>query len=60
MLAAKDTEHLIQQIEKIKKLDVEYVEFYEPDIGNQLTAFCFYAETSKAKKVLSNLPLALK
>lgn len=60
MLAARDIEHLIQQIEKIKKLDVEYVEFYEPDIGNQLTAFCFYAETSKAKKVLSNLPLALK
>ncbi len=60
MLAARNEEHLRDQIGKINKLSVEYVEFTEPDIDNQLTAFCFYADTDKSMKVFSSLPLTLK
>lgn len=60
MLAARNEEHLKDQIGKINKLGIEYVEFNEPDIDNQLTAFCFYANTDKSMKVLSSLPLTLK
>lgn len=60
MLAARDTEHLIQQIGKINKLGIEYIQFHEPDIDNELTAFAFYAETDKSIKLFSSLPLTLK
>lgn len=60
MLAAKDEEHLRQQIEKIQKLNIDLVEFCEPDIDNKLTAFAFCANTEKSLRALSSLPLTLK
>jgi len=44
---------------KIQDLDVKVVEFFEPDIDNQLTAISFLADDFVRRKI-SYLPLALK
>lgn len=44
---------------KFKENNLEHSAFFEPDIGNQLTAVTV-EPTDKARKLCSNLPLALK
>ena len=60
ILSANDLEHLNKQINKINHLNVDFSVFNEPDIQNHTTAVCFYAETDKAIKMFSHLPLVLK
>jgi len=44
---------------KAKQRGIEYIEFYEPDINNELTAIAL-EPGEKSKKLISNLPLMLK
>ena len=53
-LAAKDEDHLKKLSQKLIILGVNYTEFKEPDIGNQVTAI---ASLSGDGKEFSNLPL---
>jgi len=47
-------------LEKVKQNgDIKFTEFYEPDIGNKLTAITLEPGII-AKKLTSNLPLMLK
>lgn len=58
-LSAKDEDHLQKLSQKLDKLGVEHIKFYEPDIGNQLTSIAFMSNTALRKK-FANLPLLLK
>lgn len=50
---------LYQLIDKARELGIKCSVFREPDIGNEITAIALEPGT-KAKKLCSNLPLALK
>ena len=41
MLSVNDIQSLERQIDKLNKLNVVHTQFYEPDIGDQLTVICF-------------------
>jgi peptidyl-tRNA hydrolase len=58
ILAAKDEEHLKILHQKATELDIASSIFREPDLENSITAIAMLGENSK--KILSNLPLALK
>ena len=60
MLSVNDIQSLERQIDKLNKLNVVHTQFYEPDIGNQLTAICFYADTDKTMKMFPHLQLTLR
>jgi len=57
-LSVKNEKELLKWVKKLKR-SVRVYEFREPDVGNQLTAICFYAQ-EKTRKKIKNLPLALK
>lgn len=57
-LSVENEKELHKISKKIKKM-TRVSEFREPDIGDQLTAICFYAKENVRKK-LKKLPLALK
>jgi hypothetical protein len=58
ILAAKDEEHLKILYQKAIELDIASSIFKEPDLNNSITAIAMLGNNSK--KILSNLPLALK
>lgn len=58
-LCVENEQNLQILLSKIQFKDLKYSLFFEPDIGNQLTAICI--EPGQAsKKLVSNLPLILK
>lgn len=58
-LAVKDEQSLIDLFIKLKERTPFVTSFREPDIDDQMTAICVYG-TPEIRKVLSNIPLALK
>lgn len=58
ILAAKDEEHLKTLYQKAQEYDIASSIFREPDLNDSITAIAMLGENSK--KILSNLPLALK
>lgn len=58
-LAIQDEQSLNKLFKKLKARGAPVVAFHEPDIGNQLTAICFYG-IPEYRKLTSHLPLALK
>lgn len=56
-LAASDEGQLALTRAKLELYGIETVSFYEPDLGNSLTAF---AVGEEAEKRLARLPLALR
>ena len=55
-----ENEHQLNRfLDKIKFYELKYTLFFEPDIGNQLTAIAL-EPSERAGKLTSNLPLALK
>lgn len=58
-LATQDEQSLLKIYEKLKTRGAPVVAFREPDIGDQLTAICFYG-IPEYRRITSNLPLALK
>lgn len=59
VLAAKDKEDLDKFAESLKQAGVRHSLFYEPDIGNELTALTI-VPTPEAKKLCSKFKLAGK
>ena len=59
ILAAKDEQSLYKLTEKLDLNGLKYSKFFEPDIGNALTAVAI-VPSSCAKRFCSNLPLAGK
>lgn len=58
-LSVLNQDQLIELIEKIRKFDLKFSVFREPDIDNQITAIAI-APGNISKKICSNLKLALK
>ncbi len=58
-VACKDEAELKQYVQKALKKGIKLVEFYEPDIGNELTAVAL-EPCELSKRLISNLPLMLK
>lgn len=58
-LSVDNEESLKETYNKLKYYGADVVAFYEPDIGNQMTAICYYG-TSKLRKLTQKLDLALK
>lgn len=58
-LSTSDESQLKILSTKLRLLGVEFSEFREPDLGNQLTALAFLSN-EKTRKVTGNLPLMLK
>ena len=59
LLAVKNKTTLIKFIKKIRKLNVKYVAFKEPDLKNQITAVAL-EPSEKTQKLCKNLHTALK
>lgn len=59
ILTAKDESGLVKLIRKLERDGIRHSKFYEPDIGNALTAIAI-VPGPKVKKYCSNLPLAGK
>jgi hypothetical protein len=57
-LSTHDEQKLQRLYEKLKWRGANVVAFTEPDIGDQLTAICYYG-TPEMRKITSNLKLAL-
>ena len=57
-LATQDEQSLEKYYNKLRESGAPIIAFREPDIGNQLTAICFYG-LPHYRKLVSNLPLAL-
>lgn len=57
-LSVPNENHLKKLYEKLKWRDADVVAFTEPDIGNQLTAICYYG-TPELRKITNKLKLAL-
>jgi Peptidyl-tRNA hydrolase PTH2 len=58
-LSVENEQKLKFFLEKIKFYDLKYSTFFEPDIGNQLTAIAI-EPGERTQKLTSNLPLTLK
>ena len=58
-LSVQDENHLKRLYEKLKWRGANVVAFTEPDIGDQLTAICYYG-TPELRKITNKLDLALK
>jgi hypothetical protein len=58
-LSVETEQDLWKYLEKFEKKGLKVTPFFEPDIGNELTAIAV-EPTEKARKMCSNLPLALK
>ena len=58
-LSVADESKLFDLSAKLRLLGIEFVEFYEPDMNNELTAIAFLSN-EKTKKLTSHLPLTLK
>jgi hypothetical protein len=58
-LSVENEQKLLHYLEKIKFYELKYSMFFEPDIGNQLTAIAI-EPSEQTQKLTSNLPLALK
>jgi len=58
-LSVKNEAELESLIKKLHKKNIIHASFYEPDLGNQLTAVAIEPGTN-SKKVCSSYPLALK
>ena len=56
--AVQDEKHLKRLYEKLKWRGADVVAFTEPDIGDQLTAICFYG-TPEMRKITNKFKLAL-
>lgn len=52
-----DPDKLLYLIQEMKMLGLEYVEFKEPDIGNQLTSIAICVDTKTHKLLFKNLKL---
>jgi len=59
MLSVKSKDKLIQLTEKLTSENITYLEFFEPDIGNELTAIAI-EPSKRARKICSSLPLLLR
>lgn len=57
-LSVMDEEALYKLVDKAERKGITYVPFFEPDIGNQLTAIAI-EPTDEARKLVRNLPLML-
>lgn len=58
-LSVNDIFELQMLIDKLKKNNIKFTAFYEPDIDNQLTAICI-EPSEQSRKVTSSIPLMLK
>lgn len=60
-LGAQGSAHLSQVHALVRQHGARPVLFHEPDLGGELTAFAFFAESdAPAARAISSLPLALK
>ena len=59
-LSARDVSHLETLKLKLSGRGIDYAHFYEPDLGNELTALSFIADRRDGNRVVASLPLALK
>lgn len=59
LLSVKDEDALVLLAHCLKVQRVRHSKFYEPDIGNELTAIAI-EPSDKAEKLTEKLPLALK
>ena len=57
-LSAKDESELCHLAYTLESRGIPFIQFIEPDLGNQTTSIAAYGE--EAGKLFSNLPLALK
>ena len=59
LLSVKNQNELLELVNKLDQRSISYSKFYEPDLGNELTAITL--EPSKeSRRVVSSLPLMLK
>jgi peptidyl-tRNA hydrolase len=58
-LSVENEQELQRFLQKIEIRDLKHTKFFEPDIGNQLTAIAIQPG-EETRKLTSNLPLALK
>lgn len=58
-LSVENEEKLYNLIRKLKKSNLKYSVFREPDLNNQVTAIAI-EPSDKTRKLVSNLPLMLK
>jgi len=58
-LATQDEQSLQKLYDKLRERGAPIIAFREPDIGDELTAICFYG-LPHYRRIVSNLPLALK
>lgn len=58
-LSVENEYELQKLLTKIQIRDIKYSTFFEPDIGNQLTAIAI-EPSDESHRLTSNLPLALK
>lgn len=58
-VVVKNEDELKKYVLKANKKGIKVVEFYEPDLENQLTAIAL-EPSNASKKLISNLPLMLK
>jgi hypothetical protein len=57
-LSIQDENHLQRLYEKLMWRDAHVIRFTEPDIGDQLTAICYYG-TPEMRKITNKLNLTL-
>jgi len=59
VLSVENEKELIELIEKLKKSNLKFSVFREPDIGDQITAICI-EPSEETRRIISSLPLMLK
>jgi len=58
-LSVKTHKDLLELADKLSQKGILFSKFYEPDLGNELTAIAL-EPSSKARRVVSSVPLMLK
>lgn len=59
LLAAKDESELAALSDRLKKKDLKFIVFTEPDLNNEITAIAI-EPGKRTRRVTSSFPLALK
>ena len=58
-LSTNNQENLLELADKLSQKGILFSKFYEPDIGNELTAIAL-EPSSEARRMVSSFPLLLK
>lgn len=59
ILAAKDHAELKHYAQRFEKAELNFIQFREPDLNNEITAICV-EPSDETQRITSNLPLALR